>query len=216
MNRFKKNLESFYHKLAEVCENCGRNSSEISLIAVTKNRSVEEINELIKAGVGKIGENRLQEAVAKFPDLLGCEKHFIGSIQSNKAKEIAQNFDVVESVGSVKVAQILNEEAQKLGETLPIFLQVNLADEEQKSGFLKEELSEAVEEIQEFSNLKIEGFMVMGVAGDEQRTREVFSRAKELCEQHQLKNLSAGMSGDWQIAVEAGATYLRIGSLLFS
>jgi len=119
---------------------------------------------------------------------------------------------VVESVGSVKVAKILNDSVTK---PLPIFLQVNLANEFQKSGFLKEDLAKAVVEIRKLPNIKIEGLMIMGVLGNAEKTREVFAQAKKLSDQFGFENLSAGMSGDWQIAVEEGATHLRIGSLLF-
>ena len=179
---------------------------------MTKNHSAEEINELLRSGITQIGENRLQEASGKFPDLGECEKHFIGHIQSNKAKEVAQNFDVVQSVSSLKVAQILNDSATK---TLPVFLQANFAGEEQKSGFLKSELSQAVTEIAKLRNLKIEGLMVMGVLGDLVKTRKVFAETKKLNNQLGFQSLSMGMSGDWQIAVAEGATCLRIGRRLF-
>ncbi|MCK5472031.1 YggS family pyridoxal phosphate-dependent enzyme [Candidatus Gracilibacteria bacterium] len=215
MNSPKKNLENFNCELIEVCRKFDRNPAEIHLIAVTKNRSASEANELIKAGVEKIGENRLQEATEKFPNLEKCEKHFIGNIQSNKAREIAQLFDCVESVSSVKVARILDTEAQAIGKILPIFLQVNLAKESQKNGFLEKNLAEAVTEIRELPNLKIEGLMVMGIFGDVEKTREVFSCGKKLCEKFGFKNFSAGMSDDWKIAVKEGTDFLRIGRRLF-
>ncbi len=215
MNSPKKNLENFNCELIEVCRKFNQNPAEIHLIAVTKNRSVDEVNELLAARVSRIGENRLQEATEKFSNLEKCEKHFIGNIQSNKAREIARLFDVVQSVGSVKVARILDSEAQAIGKILPIFLQANLAKESQKSGFLEEDLVEAVKKIRELPNLKIEGLMAMGVFGDAEKTREVFSRGKKLCEKFEFKNFSAGMSGDWQIAVEEGANFLRIGRGLF-
>jgi hypothetical protein len=212
LRNLSQNLANFQNEIAVVCQNCDRDSSKISIVAVTKNHSAEEINELLRSGITQIGENRLQEASGKFPDLGECEKHFIGHIQSNKAKEVAQNFDVVQSVSSLKVAQILNDSATK---TLPVFLQANFAGEEQKSGFLKSELSQAVTEIAKLRNLKIEGLMVMGVLGDAEKTREVFAEAKKLNDQFGFESLSMGMSGDWQIAVEEGATHLRIGRRLF-
>lgn len=203
---------------------------------MTKNHSSEEVNELINSGATKIGENRLQEALGKFPDLIECEKHFIGRIQSNKAREIAQNFDVIHSVSSLKVAKILNESANQAGSGVSsgrlnrVFLQVNLAREEQKGGFLEEELADAakpavarngvesegwVESIRDLPQVNIQGLMVMGVFGDLEKTREIFAQAKKLNDQMDFPYLSMGMSGDWHIAVEEGATHLRIGSLLF-
>jgi PLP dependent protein len=215
LRNLSQNLANFQNELTAVCQNCDRAPSKISIVAVTKNHSAEEINELLRSGITQIGENRLQEASGKFPDLGECEKHFIGHIQSNKAKEVAQNFDVVQSVSSVKVARILDDEAAKLGKTLPIFLQANLAREEQKSGFLAAELNQAVTEIAKLRNLKIEGLMVMGVLGDAEKTREIFAEAKKLNDELGFENLSMGMSGDWQIAVEEGATELRVGRRLF-
>jgi PLP dependent protein len=216
-----QNLAKFKEELKSVCQNCGRNISEISLVAVTKNHSAEEVNELIKSGVTQIGENRLQEALEKFPDLNECEKHFVGHIQSNKAKEVAQNFDVIQSVSSLKVAQILNDSATTAGSGVSpdhlnrIFLQANLAGEEQKSGFLARDLAGAIKAIHELPQLEIQGLMVMGVLGDAEKTRAVFAQAKKLNDKLGFKSLSMGMSGDWQIAVEEGATHLRVGSLLF-
>ncbi|MFH1546530.1 MAG: YggS family pyridoxal phosphate-dependent enzyme [Patescibacteria group bacterium] len=219
MSNLANNLAKFKNELGSVCRNCDRDPSEISLVVITKNRSADEVNELLAAGVSRIGENRLREALIKLTpqftggmNLLPCEKHFIGSIQSNKAREIAQNFDVVQSVGSVKVAKILDS---AVNSPLPIFLQANLAHEFQKSGFIEDDLAEAVAEIRKLPNLKIEGLMVMGVFGDAEKTREIFAQAKKLNDQFGFKNLSAGMSGDWQIAVEEGANFLRIGRRLF-
>lgn len=212
-----QNLAVLKKELASICQNCGRDPSEISLVAITKGHSVEEANELIKAGVKKIGENRLQEALAKLPNLLECEKHFVGSIQSNKAREIARHFDVVQSVGSVKVARILNDEAAKIGKILPIFLQVNLAKEFQKSGFFffAKESGETSKEISKLNNLKVKGLMVIGIVDNEEKTRRVFAQAKKLNDRLGFKNLSAGMSNDWKIAIEEGANFLRVGRRLF-
>ncbi|MCF7836623.1 YggS family pyridoxal phosphate-dependent enzyme [Candidatus Gracilibacteria bacterium] len=215
MRNLANNLAKFKNELTAVCQNCGRDPSKISIVAVTKNHSAAEINELLENGVSQIGENKLQEFLAKKYEIKNCEKHFIGRIQSNKAREIARNFDVVQSVGSVRIARILDDESAKLEKILPIFLQANLADESQKSGLLESELSQAVTEITKLQNLKIEGLMVIGVLGDDEKTREVFAEAKKLNDQFGFQSLSMGMSGDWQIAVEEGANFLRIGSLLF-
>jgi PLP dependent protein len=215
LSKISYHLDNFQKQLASVCKNCNSDASKIFLIAVTKNHSATEINKLLESGISKIGENRLQEALEKFPDLKKCEKHFIGRIQSNKAHSIAQNFDVIHSVASLKIAQILDNEAQKLNKIIPIFLQANISRENQKSGFLLEELNEAVKTIRKFSYLKIQGLMVMGVFENMERTREIFAMAKRLNDDFGFVNISMGMSGDWKIAIEEGATHLRIGSLLF-
>jgi hypothetical protein len=209
------NLEKFHSKLAEVCESCGRKIDEITLVGVIKKHTAQEANELIAAGMKVVGENRIQEAVGKFPDLLDCEKHLIGHLQTNKVKEAVVNFDCVESVDSLRLAEKLNAEAEKVGKILPIFIEVNVADEAQKFGLGVNELDDLIEKIREMQNLKLEGLMVMGVFGDEAKTAEVFNRGWKLCEKFGLQKYSAGMSGDWEIAVKCKATHLRVGSLLF-
>ena len=208
-------VENFERELTETCQKFGRVRSEISLVAVTKTRSAAEINSLLKAGISAIGENRLQEFLAKKDEISAAEKHFVGRIQSNKAAEIAREFNVVESVSSLKVAEILNSESAKIRKNLPIFLQINLARESQKDGFSPDEIESAIAEIARFENLKITGLMTIGVFGDESRTREIFTRARKLVDKFGLAKLSAGMSGDWKIAVKEGATELRIGRRLF-
>ncbi|MFA6458746.1 MAG: YggS family pyridoxal phosphate-dependent enzyme [Patescibacteria group bacterium] len=232
MSNIPQNLAAFKTELAAVCRDYGRNPAEISLVAITKNRSPAEINALLQSGVKIIGENRLQEFLAKKAEIAECEKHFVGRIQSNKAREIAREFDVIESVASVKVAKILDQSINPrfLNESvnprvnsgvnsaikkLPIFLQVNLARETQKDGFLEEDLEDAVKAIRELPNLKIVGLMTIGLAGDEIQTREIFEQGKALCDKFGLTQFSAGMSDDWQLAVAAGATNLRIGRRLF-
>lgn len=211
----EKKLAEFEAELTQVCAESGRRRAEINLVAVTKNRSPAEINALLQSGVKIIGENRLQEFLGKKAEIAPCEKHFIGRIQSNKAREIAQNFDLIESVASLKVAQILNSEVKKLEKILPIFLQVNLTRESQKDGFLEEDLESAITEIKKLANLKLAGLMTIGLLDDEIQTRAIFERGKNLVAKFGLVQFSAGMSDDWQIAVAAGATNLRIGRRLF-
>ncbi|MFH0833974.1 MAG: YggS family pyridoxal phosphate-dependent enzyme [Patescibacteria group bacterium] len=223
MSNISINLAKFQTELAAVCAKSGRDRSGITVVAVTKNRSPAEINELLENGIAAIGENRLQEFLAKKDELGAAEKHFIGRIQSNKAREIAREFDVVESVSSLKIAEILNDARRDVARNvsptsqnpLPIFLQVNLAREPQKDGFLAEDLAAAIAEIAEFENLKIVGLMTIGLLENENRTREIFLEGKKLCDEFGLAKLSAGMSDDWKIAVACGATELRIGRMLF-
>lgn len=207
--------QNFLSDLDKVCKEYHRNPAEITLVAVTKNHTAAESNELISQGIKVIGENRVQEAKQKFPDLLPCERHLIGHLQSNKAHEAVELFDVIESVDSLKLARILNAEAAKLNKILAIFLEVNLVQEEQKFGFTEEELIETFAEIQKLPNLKTEGLMVMGALNDLEKTKAVFKKGAELVKKLELKNFSAGMSNDWKLAIETGATHLRIGSLLF-
>lgn len=198
-----------------MCEICDRNPAEITLVGVIKHHTADEANQLLQAGLKVIGENRIQEALGKFPALLPCEKHLIGHLQTNKVKEAVKNFDCIESVDSLRLAEKLNAEAAKQSKFLPIFLEVNVAEENQKFGFKVGELEAAVAEIHKMQNLKLEGLMVMGVEGDEKKTEAVFAEGWQLCEKFGLQKYSAGMSGDWEIAVKNHATHLRVGSLLF-
>jgi hypothetical protein len=215
LQNLSQNLADFEAQLAEICENCNRNRNEITLVGVIKNHTADEANQLLQAGLRVIGENRIQEALGKFPELLPCEKHLIGHLQTNKVKEAVQNFDCIESVDSVRLAEKLNQEAQKQSKILPIFLEVNLAGEAQKFGFQAAELEEAIGKIRAMENLKLEGLMVMGVEGDEKKTEEVFQQGWQLCEKFGMQKYSAGMSGDFEIAVRNHSTHLRVGSLLF-
>ena len=216
MNHLTANLAAFQAELAQVCESCGRNPEEISLVAITKNRSAAQINELLQSGVRVIGENRIQEALGKFPELKPCEKHFVGHLQSNKVREAVANFDCIESVDSVKLAYKLSAEAVKFNKTLPVFIQINIAREDTKSGFEIEELENAVNAIKNLPNLKIIGLMTIGPNTDDvEAIRNVFKKGFELKEKLGLPYYSAGMSDDWKIAVECGASHLRIGRILF-
>lgn len=236
MTQIADSLAKIQAELTVVCQSCGRNPTDITLIAVTKQRSVAEINQVIEAGIHVIGENRIQEALDKFPDIHPCERHFIGHLQTNKVREVVANFDCVQSVDSVRLAEKLNQECARVGKTLPIFLQVNIAAETTKSGFMVAELTAAVERIKQLPNLQLIGLMVIGPSPDgeisnksqiskfqapnknsayQESVMRVFREGKKLTEQFDLPSYSAGMSGDWQLAVACGATHLRLGRILF-
>ncbi len=215
-NRITTALISFQTELVKICADCDRDPAEITLVAVTKTRRIAEINTALTAGVKVIGENRIQDALEKLPELQPCQRHFIGHLQANKVREVVAHFDCVESVDSIHLAEKLATESQKLNKTLPIFLQVNLATEATKSGFAESELAEAISKIQQLPNLELTGLLVIGPhTDDENAIRQVFQRGKELVQHFGLANYSAGMSSDWQLAVECGATHLRLGRVLF-
>lgn len=208
-------------------ENITRISAEIQpaqLLVVTKHRSADEIREVIKAGVKQIGENRLQEIQEKYDEQLlselkekNVQLHFIGQLQSNKVSKVVSFCDVIQSVDSFELAEKINQAAEAQGKNIAIFLQLNLTDEEQKSGFSgsEEELRTLVEKVQSFSHIDLLGFMCMGKEGDEEETRKAFRECKRLANQFQLPEVSMGMSQDYQIAVEEGATLVRLGSIIF-
>ncbi len=191
--------------------------SEVTLVAVTKNHTVDEINPLLEAGVKHIGENRWQEASEKIDEIPEeITKHFIGKLQTNKVKFVVPKFDVIQSVDSFKLAIKIDHEAEKIGKKMPIFIQVNISEEPQKSGVLPENLEALIAEVDTLDHLELQGLMaiVMNTEDPEER-RDYFRKMKELQVKHGLKELSMGMSDDYKIAIEEGATMVRIGSLLF-
>ena len=192
------------------------------LVVVTKGRSADDIREVIAAGAMNIGENKLQEIQQKFDRKLfreleqqNAHLHFLGHIQSNKVKKIVKFCDLIQSVDSIGIARKINQAAEQCNKVMPVYLQLNLTGEEQKYGFTKAELSQAIEAIDQLEHLHIEGLMCMGKAGDEQSTRAAFKTCRRLAEQSGLAEVSMGMSQDYRIALEEGSTMVRIGSALF-
>lgn len=207
---------NFLREFQTLCAKYHRDPQTLKLIAVTKNQPVAKIQRLLQEqNFQAIGESRIQEAQAKFSALPKCERHLIGHLQTNKVHLAIQLFDVIQSVDSVRLAQKLNAACASQHKIMPIFLQANLGAEPQKFGFLANELAEAWEQIQQLPHLKVQGLMVMGVKDNLQKTREVFQRGRELQQQFQLPEFSAGMSGDFALALECGANVFRIGRRLF-
>ena len=191
------------------------------LVAVTKYSTVEEVNKAIEQGVDRIGENRIEMLEEKLPDLLPVEKHFIGAIQSKKLRRIVKAADVIQSIGSFDHLEKLNRIAGEEGKIMPVFLQVNISHEGQKSGFQASELIEIKKVVQNMNNILVQG--VMGMAENTEKELDLrmqFRLAKGVFHDLQkeiptVKELSIGMSGDYRIALEEGATVVRIGSKLF-
>ncbi len=192
--------------------------NNIKLIAVTKGKSIFEINEAIsKYNLKFIGESKWQEAKEKIQHLsTNIEKHFIGHIQTNKAKYIVKEFDYIQSVDSVKLAKVINKEAVKINKTVPVLLQINISNDMQKYGFLVSEISDTYQELTQLENINVQGFMAITAKQDISSTREDFKKMKELQNKYSLPELSIGMSNDYQIAIEEGATMVRIGAKLFT
>lgn len=197
-------------------------SHSLKLVAVTKGRSAQEIEQLLRTYpvICRIGENRIEEAKVKFEELkrdLGAnfariEKHFIGKLQSRKIREIAEHFDVIQSVENFEQAQKLSKVASELNKTLGIFIEVNLAGLSERSGAKPEEVSDLLVRIQTLPHLNLLGVMGMATQ-DPQKARDQFKLLKSL--QGSLGECSMGMSSDYQLATEEGSTMLRLGTLLF-
>lgn len=196
--------------------------SEVTLVAVTKNHPPETVTEAFACGLGHIGENRVQEAKHK-QEALGRQGtwHLIGHLQSNKARQAAALFDLIESVDSEKLLAALDKEAERLGKLQQVLLQLNIAHEEQKSGFAREEYLALLPHLADFAHVQVRGLMVIAPkCEDIEAARPVFAagyrafcRLKALHPEADI--LSMGMSGDYTVAVEEGANNVRVGTALF-
>ena len=194
----------------------------VTLVAVTKNHAPEVITEALSLGVECIGENRVQEAKHKKEVLpAGGKWHLIGHLQTNKARQAVALFDLIESVDSERLLALINDEAGRIGKVQDVLLQLNIAKEEQKTGFTKEEYLSVLEKLGEFKNIRLRGLMVIAQAcSDIEETRPVFAagyraycRLKEAYPE--VDCLSMGMSNDYTVAVEEGANMVRVGTALF-
>jgi PLP dependent protein len=199
----------------------------VRLIAVTKQVSTEVMRSAYAAGVRDFAESRIQEATSKqieLQDLTGITWHFIGHLQSNKAKKALSQFTWIHSVDNLQLAQRLNQLAQELGVSPQVCLQVKILLDPNKSGWCATQLLADLPALNECKNLKIQGLMTIPPAGlDDSEISSVFNRTRELAEEIQKQNwsnikmqhLSMGMSGDYHLAVQAGATMVRLGTILF-
>jgi hypothetical protein len=193
------------------------------LVCVTKTIDPERINESLWAGATIIGENRVQEFEDKYDYILPCERHLIGHLQTNKVKKAVQFFDVIQSVDSLKLIQEINRKAKAVGKVQNIFLQVNIGNEPQKFGFAPEGVGQVIADIRSLKNVHVKGLMCIPPFVSPEQTRPYFKKMKALFDEMKQENqdnlyigeLSMGMSNDYRIAIEEGATMVRIGSAIF-
>ena len=225
MNLVQEQLNEVRQKIVQACERAGRNPSEVKLIAVSKTKPVSMIEEAIACGQTVFGENKVQELCDKIPQLpANLEWHLIGHLQRNKVKYIVDKVVLIHSVDTVRLAKQISQEAIKAGVTVQILLEVNVAREESKFGFMEEEVEEAVREIAAFPNIQIVGLMTIApFVADPEENRIYFKKLHQLCVDINKKNidnirmseLSMGMTGDYEVAIEEGATMVRVGTGIF-
>ena len=211
------NIKEVQRRVARACERSRRLPEEITLIAVTKTFEATVIREAFDCGIRNFGENRVQEAEGKIGRLSDLKPdvtwHMLGHLQSNKAKTAVEIFDIIHSVDSVKLAEILSRRVQK---PLPVLLEVNVAGETTKGGFSLDEVAAAVEKIRQLPDLKMMGLMTMApFVAEPEEVRPVFQKLRELRDSLGLEHLSMGMTDDFEVAIEEGATMLRIGRAIF-
>lgn len=218
-----KNIAKLSDRIRIAVQKCDRDSSEILVLAVSKTRDASAIRAVAAAGLRDIGENYLQEALTKMGQLEDLDLcwHFIGPIQSNKTRAIAEHFDWVHSVDREKIARRLNEQRPAHLPPLQVCLQVNISQEDSKAGVSPEQLPQLVQSIQAMSHIKLRGLMAIPAAGGgELQQRSRFSQLRELMRSlrqlaPELDTLSMGMSGDLEAAIIEGATIVRIGTDIF-
>ncbi len=192
-----------------------------TIIAVTKYYGIEKMSEAFKAGLRNFAESRAIESVEKINKMDETSKaqsvyHFIGHLQTNKVKYVVGNFEYIHSVDSLKLAQCIDLEANKKGIVQKILLQVNNANEPQKFGIPKVQIENLINEISKLKSVELKGLMnIAPIDADEKELNLLFSDMKKLQEQYNLQELSMGMSRDYKIAVENGATMIRLGRILF-
>ena len=204
--------------MPSAAENISKIRSEIGsarLVAITKGRSISEINEANDAGITEIGENRVQEAMGKMPLLpKKIIKHMVGHLQSNKVKDAVGLFDVIQSVDSVKLATKIAGEAARQKKRIIVYLQVNVSGKETQGGFSVGEIENAASEIRKLQSdfFVVDGLMVIASIDN---AKADFRKAKEIADRLELRVFSAGMSGDYELAIEEGSGMVRIGTAIF-
>lgn len=211
----KENIEKILSELPE----------GVTLVGAAKNRTLEEVQEAIEAGVKIIGENYVQEAERAFRVIGRRVKwHLIGPLQRNKAKKAAEIFDMIETVDSVRIAEEIDKKCRAIGKIMPVLIEVNSGREEEKAGVFPEDALELIREISTLPNIKIMGLMTMGHRfGNPEdsrpyfiETRKIFEKIKSLnLPDVEMKYLSMGMTNSYKIAIEEGANMVRIGTLIF-
>lgn len=221
----KENLKRVEDKITASCERSGRNREDVTLIAVSKTKPVETLRESYDMGVRVFGENKVQELVEKYETLpKDIHWHMIGHLQRNKVKYIIDKVELIHSVDSLRLAETIDREAKKHNLTANILIEVNVAGEDSKFGVSPEELETLVEEISHFSNIQVRGLMTIApFVENAEENRAVFARLRKLSVDIASKNidnvnvglLSMGMTNDYEVAIEEGATIIRVGTGIF-
>ncbi|MBO6536858.1 MAG: YggS family pyridoxal phosphate-dependent enzyme [Balneolaceae bacterium] len=222
----KTNLEEIRNRITAAAERSGRDPKEITLIAVSKTKPNEAILEAINAGQLHFGENRMQELQSKMDEIdhSGAQWHMIGTMQSNKIKYIAHRVNWIHSVGKAKYLKEIDKRANQNNHHVNVLIQVNISDEDQKSGCEITDLEAILSKAKDYSNITVKGLMGMArFVDDPEEVRDEFKLLKSAFDAHQhlnggnidLTELSMGMSNDFEVAIEEGSTMVRIGSAIF-
>ena len=217
LKQIQDRMNQVQEGIASACYRAGRTQNGITLIAVTKTWPPEVVSAASQAGLLEFGENKVQELVAKAPLFPNLNWHMIGHLQRNKAKQVVQYAKVFHALDSVRLARALNQHATALERVLPCFLQVNVSGEVSKFGLKPAQVGEFLTEIEMLQSIRLIGLMTLA-SPDPNRVREEFRRLRSIRSKYGHltgQGLSMGMSGDYEVAIEEGATHIRVGSALF-
>jgi pyridoxal phosphate enzyme (YggS family) len=213
------NVHRVQARISAACRRVNRDPAGVTLVAVTKGRPVEDIWQVFEAGIFDIGENKIQAAAEKYVAVGRLVKapqpvrwHMVGHLQTNKVKDAVRIFDLIHSVDSLRIAQEINKQAAKIGKVQDILIEVKTSPEETKYGVSLRELGNLLEAIAPLANVRLKGLMTMAPAGETAESSRIYFRALRGLGQSVL---SMGMSDDFEVAVEEGATLVRVGRALF-
>lgn len=220
------NIKVIKERIAAAAKEVGRNPDDIKLMAVTKTVEPIFINHAIECGIDLIGENKVQEFLSKKPYLKldNCKAHLIGHLQTNKVKQIISEVDMIQSVDSVKLAREISKRSEAMGIVTQCLVEVNIGDEDSKTGLDLELLTETLEEISSLPNIEVKGLMTIPpICDDEETLNQYFSKMHEIfidikskkLDNSNMSILSMGMSGDYEAAVRNGSNLVRVGSAIF-
>lgn len=224
MGSVRENLISINEKISEAALAAGRKPSDVKLIAVTKTVTVDRITEAVSCGVRELGENRVQELCGKYDDIKDVNWHLIGHLQTNKVKYIIDKVSLIHSVDSLALASEINRRAEKIGKTQDILIEVNISGEESKFGITAGECVPLCESISKLKNVRVKGLMTIApFAETRENIERIFERLRLLSRSVDerkidgigMTELSMGMSGDFELAIAQGATYVRVGRGIF-
>ncbi len=220
-----ENIQKVRRNIERACKKAGRDPSEVTLVCVSKTKPVSLIMEAYEAGERVFGENHVQEIVEKVPAMPGDIKwHMIGHLQRNKVKSVIDKVTMIHSLDSIRLAQTLDQEAEAREMKIPVLIEINVAEEESKFGITIARAYSFVRELEPFSHLDVQGLMTIApLVADPEENREIFRQLKKLSVDIGRKNinnismnvLSMGMTGDYEVAVEEGATMVRVGTGIF-
>jgi len=232
----KDNILKIKERIAQVCSKANRDPSQITVIAVAKGRSADEIRQVIDAGINDIGENKVQETILKYDELMNQRTiepanlrtirwHMVGHLQTNKVKDAVRIFDLIHSVDSLHLAQEIDKQASRINKVQDILIEVKTSEEATKFGLKPEETIEVIKELARLKNINIIGLMTIAPLVDNpEEARPYFHQLRELKEMlnslhitpYTLHTLSMGMSDDFEVAIEEGSNLVRLGRAIFS